>query len=225
MQAHRAFLVKSFCHGRGIEIGAMHHPVPLPPELKVRYLDRFSISGLRDQYKEIKDQPMVEVDIVDNGETLATLPDASEDFIIACQFIEHCQNPVRAIVNMLRVVRNQGFVLITAPDKRFTFDVDRPITTNQHILDECLHGTEHTALQHFREWTTLVDKITDPVEAEKSVQWLVEKDYSIHFHVWDSDAFIQFLLFFKEQFKLPFELYATMQNKMELMVLLRKSLP
>lgn len=221
MHENRTLFAHSFCLGRGIEIGALHFPMKLPPESRVRYVDRLPVAELRRQYPELADKALVEVDVIDDGETLATLPDASEDFVIAAQFIEHCENPVRALVNMLRVVRNGGFVLITAPDKRQTFDKDRPITSNEHILEECLKGPAMNTRAHYREWVTVVHKHT--VDVEDSVQRLMDRKYSIHFHVWDPDAFLGFLLFTKERFKLPFEIFSTLMNGNELMVALRKS--
>ena len=51
------------------------------------------------------------------------------------------------------------------------------------------------------------------------------QDYSIHFHVWDPDAFIKFLFFTKDNFKLPFEIYVTFMNGEEIIAVLRKMLP
>ena len=51
----------------------------------------------------------------------------------------------------------------------------------------------------------------------------MERKYSIHFHVWDPDAFLRFLLFAKERFSLPFEIFSTLLNGNELMAALRKT--
>jgi SAM-dependent methyltransferase len=223
MHRNRAFFSHSFCGGRGIEIGALLHPTPLPPGARVRYVDRMTVPELRRQYPELDKAELVNVDIVDSGETLATLPDGQEDFVIAGQFIEHCQNPVRAVVNMLRVVKHEGFVLLTVPDKRFTFDKDRPITTHEHLLDECLNGTDPTRKEHYREWVRSSHGETDEAKVEAAAEGLMARDYSIHYHVWDSEAFLRFLMFIKERFALPFEIWATLRNGSELIVVLRKS--
>jgi SAM-dependent methyltransferase len=214
-----------FCRGRGIEIGALHHPMPIFEGTKVRYVDRMSVPELRRQYTELAAEPLVEVDIIDDGESLKSLPDGLEDFVIASQFLEHCQNPIRALVNMLRVVRNQGFIMLTIPDKRFTVDRLRPITTNEHLLEECMHGTENTRRDHFVEYARLCGGPKSETEVQAEVEYLMNMDYSIHYHVWDSDAFIKFLIFTKERLQLPFELYATIRNRDELIAVLQKTLP
>jgi SAM-dependent methyltransferase len=223
MERNRALFANSFCIGRGVEIGALHHPLRLPLESKVRYVDRMGTEELRRTYRELANETLVHVDIIDDGETLATLPDGREDFVAACQFLEHCENPIRALVNMLRVVRNRGFVFLTLPDKRQTFDKDRPLTTIEHILEECMHGVQATARDHFREYTRLVDKTPDH-EVEARVDWHMERKTSIHYHVWDPDAFLKFLLFAKEKFHLPFDIFAMSMNGNEMMVALQKRL-
>lgn len=225
MIRNRTLYAGSFCGGSGLEIGALHFPFPIPAGSRVRYVDRMSVAGLRKQYPELAAMPLVEPDILDNGETLETIPDGREDFVIASQFIEHCQNPVRAIVNMLRVLRNGGHILLTVPDKRFTFDKDRPITTNEHILEECLHGTESTRRGHFLEFARFCNGMETPDAIAKSADDMMASGYSIHYHVWDSEAFIRFLLFAKERFGLPFELALTCRNGEELIVVLRKTVP
>ncbi len=225
MQRTRAFFSGSFCNGKGIEIGALHHPFPLPPNAQVRYMDRLGIEDLRKQYPELNNEVLVPVDIIDDGETLKSLSDGQEDFIIASQFLEHCENPIRALINMLRVVKDKGIVLLTIPDMRVTFDSKRPLTSNTHLIEECYFGTEKTKHDHFLEFTKLVVGIDDPFEAEKYAIELQARNYSIHFHVWDPDSFVKFLFFTKESFHLPFEIYATFMNAEELIVVLKKCVP
>lgn len=223
MEENRAFFARSFCSGRGIEIGALHHPVPMPPGARVRYLDRMPVADLRLQYPELAGEDLVPVDIVDSGETLATVPDASEDFVVASQFIEHCENPIRALINMLRVVRMGGFIVLTVPDKRRTFDKDRAVTPNEHLLEECVQGPERNTREHYREAARQNPECRTEAEVDRYADELMRKGYSIHFHVWDGDAFLRFLFFIKERFRLPLELWATLRNGNELMVAIRKS--
>lgn len=194
----------------------------LPPGSRVRYVDRMTRDQLYAQYRELREENLVAVDIVDDGETLATLPDGKEDFAVACQFIEHCRNPVRALVNMLRVVKDGGFVVLTVPDKWQTFDKDRPITSNQHLLDECLHGTAATERDHYLEYARFINGLDDPARIAAVADGYIRDGVSIHWHVWDPEAFLGFLLFFKERFRLPFRIFATMLNGNELMVALQK---
>jgi predicted SAM-dependent methyltransferase len=70
-----------------------------------------SASQLKQTYPELGDYGLVEVDIVDDGENLSSVLDASVDFIIANHMIEHCQNPIFAIENWLRVLKLGGICM------------------------------------------------------------------------------------------------------------------
>jgi len=83
----RKTLASIYLRGHGIEIGALQFPVKLPRSVKVRYVDRLTVSELRKHYPELDSYKLVKVDILDDGETLATIGDASQDFVIANHFL------------------------------------------------------------------------------------------------------------------------------------------
>ena len=90
-----------YLQGQGIEIGALHHPLTVPEDVKVLYVDRMSVADLRKQYPELNDLPLVEANILENGEDLETIADNTQDFVIANHFIEHCQDTIGAIQNKI----------------------------------------------------------------------------------------------------------------------------
>ncbi len=122
----RAFLGGRILGGSGLEIGALHSPQAVPGGCRVRYVDRLDVEGLRAHYPELNELPLVPVDIIDDGETLATIAEGSQDFIIAHHFLEHTQDPIGTIARHLDVLRPGGVLFMAVPDKRETFDVDRP---------------------------------------------------------------------------------------------------
>ncbi|MDP9254039.1 MAG: hypothetical protein M3O66_03725, partial [Verrucomicrobiota bacterium] len=87
----RPFAVYRFIKGNGLEIGALHQPLKLYKGARVRYLDRLPTEELRRHYPELANETQVNVDIVDDGETLRTIEDASYDFVIASHLVEHCR--------------------------------------------------------------------------------------------------------------------------------------
>ena len=180
----RASLAAQYLRGSGIEIGALHHPLPVPKDVSVRCVDRLPVSELRIQYPELSAYDLVPVDIVDDGECLQTIPDASQDFVIANHFLEHTEDPIGTLLNFFRVLREGGFLYMAIPDKRFTFDVDRPVTTLQHLIRDHAEGPAHSREAHYREWVRLVDKASGIAGEEALYKERTEKNYSIHFHVW-----------------------------------------
>ena len=116
-----------------MEVGALHQPLPVPDRAHVAYVDRLPLNELRRHYPELDGYDLVEPDILDDGESLGSLADGSQDFVIANHFIEHTQDPLGTIANHLRVLRPGGILYMAVPDKRFTFDRDRPPTTIDHL--------------------------------------------------------------------------------------------
>lgn len=114
----RESIANAYLVGNGIEIGPLHNPLRVPPQARVQYVDRMPVAQLREQYPELHRDRLVSADIIDDGERLESVQDASQDFVIANHFLEHCQNPIETISNMLRVLKPGGVLYICIPDKR-----------------------------------------------------------------------------------------------------------
>lgn len=218
--ARRNIITELFVHGDGIEIGALHNPLQVPLNAHVKYVDRMPVNELKQQYPELGSLKLVHVDIVDDGEVLRTIKDSSQDFVIANHFIEHCQNPIQALQNMLRVLRSGGILYFAVPDKRFTFDIDRPVTPFSHIEFDYLHGPEGTRKQHFEEWSRFVNKTIGDDAVQDEVAHLMKIDYSIHFHVWTQTEILEFIIQSKKY--LSFGIEMIHQNHHEVICVLTK---
>ncbi len=192
-QGNRALLASWFLHGEGIEVGALHSPLPVPEGVVVRYVDRFPAAKLREHYPELHNLPLVDPDIVDDGQILSTVADATQDFVIANHFIEHCEDPIRTVGNFLRVLRPGGVLYLAIPDKTQTFDKDRPITPFEHLMVDYEQGPAASRREHFMDWSHYVDKATLGEAQIMRANHLVERDYSIHFHVWDKPAMLDMI--------------------------------
>jgi predicted SAM-dependent methyltransferase len=219
--ARRRRLAKRYLRGSGLEIGALHTPLPLPDGATVRYVDRMDRAGLRAHYPELAEEALVEVDIVDDGETLGTQLDASADFIIANHFIEHAQDPLGTLANHLRVLRPGGILYLAVPDRRRTFDVDRSPTPLEHIVRDHREGPAWSRPMHQEEWARLVDKVP-AAEVPARVRVLEQSDYSIHFHVWTPSEFNAMLEHAQREQRLPFAIEDLRGNGSEFIAILRR---
>jgi predicted SAM-dependent methyltransferase len=219
---NRDRIVKQFIStGVGIEVGALHHPVKVGKGVQVKYVDRLSVEKLREQYPELSKMQLVEADVVADGETLEPIESFTQDFVIANHFLEHCQNPILTTENMLRVLKRKGILFVSIPDKRYTFDVNRPITPYEHLVRDYKEGPEVSRRQHFEEWVRLANKVTDNFEVERQIKHLVEINYSIHFHVWTEAEMIEFFLNQKCTHDFEIELFS--RNINEMIFVLRKA--
>lgn len=226
MRDVRMLLSHQFLDGKGIEIGALHMPTPLPPGVKARYVDYISVAKLRRQYPELKDLPLVNVDIVDNGERLTKVKDSSVNFVIANHFFEHCQDPIGTFITFYRKLRGNGILYMAIPDKRYTFDMHRPLTSYTHLLEEHkIYPSRKFYKEHVRETARLGELLKSRKEIETRVQELLDMNYSIHHHVWTQKEMVDFFYKTAEKFSLNIEIAAMVNNVHEVIFVIRKRDP
>jgi SAM-dependent methyltransferase len=218
---NRALLASKYLSGEGIEIGALHVPLTVGRSAKVKYVDRVTKPELRKLYPELNAYDIVEPDILDDGQHLRTIKDSSQDFVIANHFLEHCPNPLEALKNIYRVLKLGGVFFLALPDKRFTFDVDRPVTPFEHLLRDFEEGPEWSARDHYTEWVRLVVNPANE-EAEAMIQDLMAKEAWIHFHVWTQTEMFELLENARKKLGLSFEIECFLKSDLEGIFILRK---
>ncbi len=218
----REAVARQYLRGSGIEIGALHNPLKVHPLARVRYVDRFSVADLRKHYPELTRNNLVETDIVDDGETLRTIEDNSQDFVIASHFLEHCQDPITTLGNFIRVAKPGGILFICLPDKRYTFDSRRPVTPFEHLMKDYREGPAWSRASHFEEWVTLVENLKDGNEKKRRLEQLLAINYSIHYHVWTQTEILEFFERVRLELHFPIELQVFMKNDIEVITVFRK---
>lgn len=180
-----AFL-RRHLHGTGMELGALGRPFRVAAGTRVWYVDRMAGGGLRAQYAEVA-TPIVNPHVVADATELPVAP-GTLDFIIASHLLEHLPFPLKALQKWHEALRPGGVLLLRVPDKRFTFDARREITTLEHLVEEHDHPERFDRRRHFADWTANVMGL--PVGTprfERKLQELLDADYSIHYHVWTCD--------------------------------------
>jgi SAM-dependent methyltransferase len=218
----RRRLAGQYLSGSGLEIGALHIPLRAPRKASVQYVDRFEVAELRRHYPELDGYDLVAPDIIDDGEALATVAAGSMDFIIANHMIEHCEDPIGTLQNMLGVLKPGGVIYMAVPDCRFTFDRDRERTTLAHLLRDHAVGPAGSRRGHYEEWAQHIDGAEDdeiPVRAAE----LELESYSIHYHVFTPANFLALLVHCRTELGLPLEVEALERNDHEFIVILSRS--
>jgi predicted SAM-dependent methyltransferase len=182
--------------GRGVEVGALFAPMPVPAGVTVRYVDHKSAEDLRAEYPEYPTEQLRPTDIVDDASTLATLPDASEDFLIASHVYEHLRNPVQALETWCRVVKPGGLVYIVVPHKARTFDWPRTRTTLEHLVLDYERPSLDRDYEHFLDYAKRVHFARNPKDALEDADRLIARQASIHYHVFAPADFVPLLAWF-----------------------------
>ncbi|MBS4095582.1 MAG: glycosyltransferase [Sulfuricella sp.] len=182
--------------GCGIEVGAFNRPFDLPPECRVIYCDVRSRAEALRIFAELKPDALARVDVVTDLDKsgLAAFKSGALDFVVMNDVLPHLANPLRAVEEAFRVVRDGGMVVLAAHDKLFSFDKKRPAPPFEQLLgayrgsvttvaDENYETFLHVA--HPKIFLATTDKIA---EALRSARMRREQAYT-----WDSEAFRKFL--------------------------------
>jgi SAM-dependent methyltransferase len=204
--ALRRFVAAQYCAGEGLEIGALHRPMPLPDGARARYIDSFDTAELiRLWSPEVDGHDVIPVDIVTDATTLLGVPDAGADFIIASHVVEHLEDPIRCVFSLLRVIKPGGAAIVIIPDRRHTFDAKRPPTPGAHVLRDYYSGPGWSRRAHYEEWVTVVEGLSGDA-ARMRMEKLEADGYPIHFHVWTPAEFTVFLAEIAALSPVPFEI-------------------
>jgi SAM-dependent methyltransferase len=182
--------------GRGIEIGALHEPAPLTSQCSVVYIDRISADTAREFFPELDPALIVSPDhVVDiDAEGLHAFPDGSLDFVVINHVIEHLANPVGAICEIFRTLRSGGRLAIGVPDKNYSFDRPREVTTFEHLLRDWQNGVTAACDEHYLDYLRAVQPsaLSEDDAGIASHLWSIRRRRE-HVHVWTVAAFEDFL--------------------------------
>lgn len=192
--------------GDGIEIGALHQPLQLPSDVHVTYVDHLPVEKLREHYPELENHDLVQVEVLGTAEDLSAFADDSLDFVIANHLLEHLEYPVQGLLEFQRVLRPGGILYLALPDKRKTFDEKREVTTVEHLIEEHRGKlAEQNRRAHYLDWAEHVDGKDPGAATEAHADALMGIPYSIHFHVWRPDTFLDFLAAARREFPLTLQ--------------------
>lgn len=187
-------------HGSGLELGPGHQPFEVPADVRVRFVDRWDPEENRSLFPELvaigADGGFVEPDVVANFDLdrLRPVESASADFVICSHVLEHLAEPIGFIAEIHRVLRPGGVALMLLPDRRTTFDRDRPPTPLAHLVDEHRRGVTEVDEDHLIEFLTQAGEGAsflgvpeEPTERQRFFDW--HRERSIHVHCWSQEEF------------------------------------
>lgn len=130
------------------------------------------------------------------GIDLSFINNSQYDFILSCHSLEHIANPLKALIEWNRVIRTGGRIILVLPNKEFTFDINRPITKFEHLLDDLNNNTSELDSTHFTEIIELHDLSRDIIESREALRNRVvqnEQIRAVHHHVFDFALIMQML--------------------------------
>lgn len=112
------------------------------------------------------------------------------DFLLSSHVLEHIANPILALSEWVRLLKDQGTLVLILPHKDKTFDHRRPVTTLEHLIDDFKAGMGEGDLTHLPEILALHDLARDPEAGDfatfKSRSMQNFENRCLHHHVFDA---------------------------------------
>jgi SAM-dependent methyltransferase len=185
-------LARNLLVGDGVEIGAQYAPTQVDAgRARVEYVDAVSNAHLVERYG-LGDRPLVPLTHIVEGVELTPYADGTKDFLVAHHVLEHIDDPVGALVEWLRVLKDGGALFLSVPNFRGNwFDFRRTPPDKAHLaLDHAdAAGREARNLQHYRDMAQSMWQWPDGdprIEAQARA-WTDAGDRH-HYHVWNAQA-------------------------------------
>jgi len=134
---------------------------------------------------------------------LSGISSETYDFVLASHCLEHIANPLKAIKEWLRVLKSKGLLLIVVPNKEYTFDHKRPMTSFEHLLNDFHNNIGEDDLTHLEEILKMHDLRLDPKAGDKeSFKNRSLKNYEnrcLHHHIFGTNLLVEIFNYFNIQ--------------------------
>jgi SAM-dependent methyltransferase len=128
---------------------------------------------------------------------LGEIPSARYDFLLSSNCLEHVANPLKALAEWKRVIKDDGVLVLVLPNKVSNFDHRRPFTKFEHLLEDYGRDVGEDDLTHLDEILALHDLSMDPPAGdlaqftERSQRNFQNR--TLHHHVFDAPLIEQML--------------------------------
>ncbi len=136
----------------GLEIGPLDKPMVTRTMGTIRYVDHATTKQLKEKclpWGTIDVSKIVEIDYVWGKKDLKELTqsDLPFDYVIASHVIEHVPDFIGWLKEIRSVLKIGGILSLAIPDKRFTYDYFRQLTTTSEIIEAYLQKRKAPSLR------------------------------------------------------------------------------
>lgn len=129
--------------------------------------------------------------------SLSHIASASYDFVLSSHTLEHVANPLQALSEWIRVLKENGLLVLVVPHRDGTFDHHRPITSLTHLIQDFERQVTEDDMTHLEEIFRLHDLSKDPgaddFEAFKQRSKKNMDNRCLHHHVFDTRLTVELI--------------------------------
>lgn len=126
---------------------------------------------------------------------MGRFPSGAYDFVLSSHVLEHTANPILALSEWMRLLKEQGTLVLLLPHKDRTFDHRRPVTTLEHLVADFEAGVMEDDRTHLPEILALHDLGRDPEaggpDAFRARSLRNFENRCLHHHVFDTDLAVR----------------------------------
>lgn len=139
--------------------------------------------------------------IIADATDLGMIADATYDFVISSNNLEHVANPLKAVSESIRILKSGGVLIILVPCKKHTFDHRRSYTSFEHILEDYKNNVLEDDLTHLPEILEKHDLSMDlPAGSKEEFKIRSLENYKnrcLHHHVYSEELLEKIASYFK----------------------------
>lgn len=178
-------LKKCNIDGVGLEIGPSFNPIaPKRMGFNIEIMDHLDKEGLVKKYlsqvqlNENIEDVIENVDYVWKGQSYVELIGETKkyDYIISSHLIEHVPDLIQHLNDCSQILKDNGVYSLIIPDKRYTFDFFRQLTTAK----DCISAHQNHSNDHSS--ASCVDYYLNAVSNDNKITWL-KNDNSKKFQI------------------------------------------
>lgn len=203
----------------GLEIGPLCWPIVTKVESngRIYYVDFSTAEKSREKYKDdpnVNINEIVETDYLWGKQTLPELVNGKLfDYVIASHVIEHVPNMLGWLREIASVLKDDGILALAIPDKRYTFDYKRDLTSLGTLVESYLLDKRRPGIKDIFDQVSLATKVDsyeawsgnlDPKKLEhhgtphealcQAREYLLSDDYNdVHVNIVTPSSFLDIL--------------------------------
>jgi ubiquinone/menaquinone biosynthesis C-methylase UbiE len=118
------------------------------------------------------------------------------DFLLSSHSLEHVSNPIKALFEWKRVLKESGSLILVLPDKTNTFDRKRSYTKFEHLLDDYRADMDEHDQTHMQEIKELIYFTNEPASDQAAFKERLADNFATriaHHHVFSLELIKEML--------------------------------
>ena len=123
------------------------------------------------------------------------IQDQTYDLICSSNVLEHVANPLAALLEQKRILKEGGYLILVVPNKEYGFDHDREDVTFSHLIDDYRNQTPETDMTHLEEILSKhdlsLDKAAGTFEMFKERSLHNFENRCLHHHVFSAPVLLE----------------------------------